>query len=225
MIDFETEVTNAGTAPAKAVVLTNKLPAELQFSNSDPSVTGDQMGVVTWNLGDMAPGQTRRVRCTVIPKSVGKFTMQAEARAAVGVNGKASRAVAVGEPKLSLVATGPKSRLVNRPATYLITVSNPGTMALTNVVVTTEITEGMALQSATGGALISNRRTRVDKRLDREVSYQDLRWSLGRWLRETVGCSRWCCRRPTRGRSITASQRRRTATSNSTPRCERLSRN
>jgi uncharacterized repeat protein (TIGR01451 family) len=52
-------------------------------------------------------------------------------------------------------------------------------MAVTNVAVMTEITEGMALQSATGGALMSSKRTRLDKRLDREVTYQELRWSLG----------------------------------------------
>jgi uncharacterized repeat protein (TIGR01451 family) len=179
VIDFETELTNVGTALAKGVVLTNKLPAELAFANSDPAVTGDQMGVVTWNLGDLAPGQTRRVRCTVIPKAVGKFTLRAEARDAAGGLGDASRGVAVGEPKLTVVTAGPKVRLVNRPATYLITVSNPGTMPVTNVAVTTEITEGMALQSASGDAHLSSKRTRLDKRLDREVTYQELRWSLG----------------------------------------------
>jgi uncharacterized repeat protein (TIGR01451 family) len=179
IVDFETEVTNVGTAPVKGVVLTNKLPAELAFSNSDPAVAGDQMGVVTWNLGDLAPGQARRVRCTVIPKAVGSFTVRAEARDAAGRSGEASRAVAVGEPKLTVVATGPKVRLVNRPATYNITVSNPGTMPVTNVAVTTEVTEGMTLQTATGGAIISNKRTRLDKRLDHDVTYQEVRWSLG----------------------------------------------
>jgi uncharacterized repeat protein (TIGR01451 family) len=180
VIDFETEVSNVGTGTAKGVVLTNRLPEALAFSKSDTNTPGDrdQPGVVNWDLGDLAPGTVRRVRCTVIPKAAGNFTVRAEIRDASGASAEGSRRVVVGEPKLSLVATGPKVRLVNRPATYLITVANPGTMAVTNVVVATEITEGMALQSATPGAVISSRRTRLDKRLDRDVSYQELRWSI-----------------------------------------------
>ena len=145
IIDFRSEVTNVGTATAKAVVLTNKLPPGLVFQNSKPSVPGDQQGLVTWNLGDIAPGQTRQATCMVIPQKVGKYTIPAETHDATGRNAEASGNVAVGEPKLSLVTTGPKLRLVNRPATYVTTISNPGTLAVTNVVVTSEVTEGMTL--------------------------------------------------------------------------------
>jgi uncharacterized repeat protein (TIGR01451 family) len=115
----------------------------------------------------------------VIPKVVGSFTNRAEARDGAGRSWETSSSVVVGEPKLNVVTAGPKVRLVNRPATYHITVSNPGTMPVTNVVVTSEVTEGMALKSATGGALISNERRRFDKALNRDVVYQEVRWSLG----------------------------------------------
>ena len=68
--------------------------------------------------------------------------------------------------------------IVNRPAAYLITVSNPGTMPVTNVIVSTEVTEGMTLVSATRGGFLSNQRKRFDKVLNRDVSYQEIRWSF-----------------------------------------------
>jgi uncharacterized repeat protein (TIGR01451 family) len=178
-ITFRTDVTNLGTAVAKDVVVTNKLPAGLDFSNSNPSVSGDQAGLVTWKVGDLAPGQTRRLACMALPKVVGKFTVRAEAHDAGGRTGEATAGVTVGEPKLDVVTTGPKVRLVNRPATYQITVSNPGTMAATNVVVVSEVTEGMRLKSATGGGLLSPERKRFDKQLNRDVTYQEVRWALG----------------------------------------------
>ena len=178
LIDYRSEITNVGNATAKGVVLTYKLPAGLDYSTSNPSVTGDQMGVVTWKLGDLAPGQTRQVVCTVIPKTVGKYSIEAEVHDATGRNAEASSNVAVGEPKLSVVTTGPKLRLVNRPATYVTTVSNPGTMPLANVVVTSEVTEGMTMVSASVGGFISPAREREDKLLGRNVKYQVIRWEF-----------------------------------------------
>jgi uncharacterized repeat protein (TIGR01451 family) len=178
-ITFRTDVTNVGNAVAKGVILTNKLPAGFDFSNSNPSVPGDKGGVVTWTVGDILPGQTRRVSCMVLPKVTGTFAVRAEAQDAAGRTGQASSSVTVGEPKISVVVTGPKVRLVNRPATYQITISNPGTMAATNVVVVSEVTEGMSLVSATGGGRLSEERRRFDKMLNRDVSYQEVRWALG----------------------------------------------
>ena len=180
VIDFRTEVTNVGTAVAKGVVVTNKLPAGLDYSTSTPSVTGDQMGLVTWNLGDLAPGQTRRIVCTVIPKVTGAYTNRAEARDAAGHNWESSSSVVVGEPKLSVVTSGPKIRMVNRPASYQITISNPGSMPVTNVIVTSEVTEGMTLVNASAGGFYRKEpQKRFDKLLNRDVSYQEVRWSLG----------------------------------------------
>ena len=178
VIDFRTE-SDSRTAIAKKVILTNKLPTNLDFSTSKPSVSGDKMGLVTWDLGDLPPGKTTSVVCTVIPKVEGKYTYQAEARDAAGGTWEASSSGAVGEPKLSIVTTGPKLRLVNRPTTYLTTVSNTGTMPLTNVIVTSEVTEGMTFKSASGGAFLSKEQERLDKNLNRKVKYQEVRWWLG----------------------------------------------
>ncbi len=84
----------------------------------------------------------------------------------------------VGEPSLTVAATGPKRRLVNRPAVYRITVSNPGTVPLTNVTVSSEVTEGMTLVSATEGSFVSARQTRHDRTLQRDVTYQEVRWTI-----------------------------------------------
>jgi uncharacterized repeat protein (TIGR01451 family) len=178
-VDFRTDVKNVGTVTAKSVVLTNTLPAGLDFSTSKPSVSRDEKGVVSWNLGDIPPGQTRSVTCTALPLKVGAYTVRAEARDAAGGNGEATSNLAVGEPRLSIVTAGPTIRLINRPASYVTTVTNTGTMPVANVVVKSEITEGMTLLRSTGGGFISPKQHRLDSKLNRNVDYQEIRWSLG----------------------------------------------
>ncbi len=70
----------------------------------------------------------------------------------------------MGQPALKVVKSGPKKRLVGRPATYRITVSNPGTGPATHVALTDELPAEIAYVGASAGG-----------RLDRDV----VRWNLG----------------------------------------------
>jgi uncharacterized repeat protein (TIGR01451 family) len=166
---FVIEVTNTGAADAKDVVLTEELPPGLAFSESNPSATGDS--VLTWKLGNLAPGERRRVELKVIAKENGTHPLKATVSAAgiKAVEGNLSR-VLVGEPKLTLVKTGPRWRSLDRTATYFLTVSNPGSMPATNVQLSDELyfnerlRSGIELVGASdGGRLAGN----------------DVRWSLG----------------------------------------------
>src|SRR5262249_13719761 len=130
-VTFRLEVTNAGPGPVRGVRLTDTLPEGLDFQNSRPATGGENP--LSWDLGDLAPGQTRRVEYSAIPKKTGTFTNRAVVPAAGGLRQESSARLWIGEPRLAVVKAGPRRRLVGRPATYLITVSNPGTMPLSNV--------------------------------------------------------------------------------------------
>jgi uncharacterized repeat protein (TIGR01451 family) len=76
---------------------------------------------------------------------------------AEGVSEKASHCVKVGEAKLTLAKTGPKTSYLNIPATYFITVRNPGTSAATNVVITDPVPDKMTfIRASNAGRLKDN---------------------------------------------------------------------
>jgi uncharacterized repeat protein (TIGR01451 family) len=161
-IIFHLDVTNTGPATARDVVVTDELPDGLQFIDGKPAPKPEKP--LTWKLGDLAPGQTRRIEYQAISKQTGTFRNKAEVKAAGGAQQKAEASVTVGEAKLSLLKTGPQRRLVNRPAPYQITVSNPGTIPATGVQVSDELPPGIELLSASAGGRVAN---------------GQVRWSLG----------------------------------------------
>jgi uncharacterized repeat protein (TIGR01451 family) len=107
---------------------------------------------LTWKIGTIAPGQTRRVNFQVIADKAGSWTTQVRATAQ-GITQPAdgSTTVTVGEPKMAVIVTGPARRLVNRPAAYQITVANPGTIALTGVKVVDKIPADITFVNASAG--------------------------------------------------------------------------
>jgi uncharacterized repeat protein (TIGR01451 family) len=140
-VTFRLEVSNTGTVPARDVVVTDELPAGLDFVKGKPEPRPDRP--LTWKLGDLGPGKTAQVEYEALCKETGEHSNRVQVTAAGGVRRQTSCSVRVGEPKLTVTKTGPQQRLVNRPATYHITVSNPGTMPVGGVQVSDEIPAGI----------------------------------------------------------------------------------
>lgn len=161
-ISFQLEVRNTGPDPVKDVIVTDELPDGLEFINGKPYPAQEKP--LTWKLGELAPGQSRRIEYQAISKKAGTWANKAQLKAAGGVQEKASASVTVGEAKLSIHKSGPHRRLVNRPTPYQITIHNPGTMPATNVQVSDLVPSGIDLVSASPGGR-------------RERGF--VRWSLG----------------------------------------------
>lgn len=136
-ISLRIEVANTETVPLRNVVLTQELPADLEFVKGQPEPNGDK--ALTWKLGDLAPQQTRRIDCELISKKQGKLSTKAKVTADGGASATDTAAVLVGAPKLQISISGPQRRLVKRPLPYHITVRNLGTMPVTNVQVSDEL--------------------------------------------------------------------------------------
>lgn len=160
-VSFRIDVTNTGAVPLRNVIVTDELPAGLEFVDSKPQPNPDKP--LTWKVGDLPPQQSRRIEYQAISKRTGKFSNQAKATAGAA-SATDSAAVTVGEAKLKIRVSGPQRRLVQRSIPYHITVGNVGTVPLTNVQVSDELPGGVEFVSAgTGGR--------------REGGF--VRWSLG----------------------------------------------
>lgn len=143
---FQLEVTNVGLADAADVVLKDEVPAGMAFLNGKPAPSTESP--LTWKLGTLAPGQSRRVEFYAGTPQPGTFADRAEVTAAGGLRQEASAYVQVGE-RLLLAKSGPDRRLVRRPTTYRISVTNAGKEPMTNVQVINQVPKDIQFLHAT----------------------------------------------------------------------------
>lgn len=155
-VKFELCVGNTGDAPAEAVTLTDDLPEGLE-----PVEGSNPLG---WDIGALAPGEERRIEYCAVAKKAGRWMNRAVATCAAGQREEAACAIVIGEAKLALNKSGPVQRNVNRPATYHLTVSNPGVTTLTNVAI---------------ADLVPDKTTFVSASDDGQLTDGVVRWSVG----------------------------------------------
>ncbi|MGL4555177.1 MAG: hypothetical protein ACRC33_28760 [Gemmataceae bacterium] len=148
---YTLEVTNTGRATAKNVAVEEWLPEKkIDYMNSKPPATG---GIpLIWELGDLAPGQTKRIEYGAILKEAGKHTIRTVLRAD-GVKQEKSVTVEVGSHDMDVIVAGPAIRAVSRLARYTITVRNTGTSPLTGVKMSDELPEEIVYLGSNGGRL------------------------------------------------------------------------
>jgi uncharacterized repeat protein (TIGR01451 family) len=148
-LTYRLTVSNRGTSPAAGVRVTDTLPEGLEPAGSKTPLT--------WDLGTLEPGQQRSVEYQALAKKAGRWTNRAVVTTAAGDRREASATVLVGSAGLELTKTGPARRFVNRPATYQLTVRNPGSRPATNVVLTDVLPERVTFVSASDGGRLTDR--------------------------------------------------------------------
>jgi uncharacterized repeat protein (TIGR01451 family) len=149
-LTYRIDLRNTGTAAAEAVVLLASLPEGLEsIGLKNP---------LTWDLGTVAPGQVISKEYQALARKTGSLCSLGKATAAGALHAECQSCVTAGEPKLQLEVKGPERGLVNRPATLLLTVSNPGTGTASNVVVDCLPPPGASVRSVSdGGGMAGNR--------------------------------------------------------------------
>jgi uncharacterized repeat protein (TIGR01451 family) len=155
-LSYQLTVTNTGSTELTGVVLTDTLPTGLEHA------TGKNP--LTWEVGTLAPGQSRQVAYQVVATKVGRLCNQATATAAGGLRDQAESCVTVGEAKLGLTKTGLERRYTNTGSAYQIIVSNPGTLPLANVAITDPLPPGTTFVSASSGG---------------QLAGNEVRWTIG----------------------------------------------
>lgn len=163
---YQIEVSNVGQREAAGVIVTNTLPDPLQFLKSTPDTDdhGKGQNPVTWTLGAIPAGQSKRIVVETLAQSLGSTVNKAAVKDSSGQKQEATLKVDVVEPKLDLTLIGPKQRLFGRPSIYKILVSNSGTASATNVEVWSKIPAQIVFRGASGGG---------------QVTGDEVHWKLG----------------------------------------------
>lgn len=147
-------VTNAGSAVATNVVVTDTLPDAFTPTSS-----------LRQNIGDLAPGQTRTVTYTAKAVKQGNFQNQAVAsydgsgpdgRGSAGASPAASAPIAVVQSGIRVRKTGPAEAYVFKPEVFQIIIENTGDTDLKDVRITDILPRGASVADNGRGRVSGN---------------------------------------------------------------------
>lgn len=127
-------VTNTGSGVAHKVVLDERVPAGLQH------VAGPEL---EYEVGDLKPNESRQLDLKVTAVQPGATTNVLLARGDVNVKVEDRWTVEVLAPQLDLATEGPKRRFLDREASYVFSVSNPGTAPARQVELVAQLPPGL----------------------------------------------------------------------------------
>ncbi len=133
------EVTNPGSGAASGVMLLETVPA---------GVSHEAGPALEFELGSLAPGESRRLELVLTAEQAGRITNTMTARADAGLLVEASCDFEVIAPELKLTVEGPERRFLERPATYQVSIDNPGTAPAKEVQLVAHLTKGLQFVSA-----------------------------------------------------------------------------
>ncbi|MBE2317197.1 DUF11 domain-containing protein [Solirubrobacter sp. CPCC 204708] len=159
---FTLTVHNAGPSVARAVTLTDVLPAELPFASVDNGGCAHAAGTVSCALGDLAPGADVVIRVAVSTGILGTFTNTATVATTTpeppggGAPNSAQADVTVRPiADLALAKTAPPTVAAGGALTWQLTVTNHGPRDATGVTISDPLPAGTTFSSADPGCGIA----------------------------------------------------------------------
>jgi uncharacterized repeat protein (TIGR01451 family) len=142
-VTYQLTISNPGSGTATNVMLKDDFDAGLEHeSKANP---------IELPIGTLGPSESKTIPLVLIPRKTGALVSRAEAKADGGLYANAQHTVTVQEAKLSIQQRGPSWRYAGRPATWTITVTNPGETTLNNVVVRDQLPAEVKFKTASAG--------------------------------------------------------------------------
>ncbi|MCH9789578.1 MAG: DUF11 domain-containing protein [Planctomycetes bacterium] len=135
---FELEIKNESKQSAKDVQVEAFFPVSVRLTNAVPSPSSSR-DHLEWKFDVLKAGETKTIRVSLIPSQRGSIAATANVR----FTNSLSESFMVAEPLLQVAVKGPTNVMIGEPASQSVTISNPGTGTLHNVVLEAEIPKGL----------------------------------------------------------------------------------
>lgn len=148
-VSYTIEVCNSGSAVARDVVVEDSVPEGLVHSSG--------RRCLTYNLGDLCPGDSRRFNVEFCANQRGCVTNMATVTFCGGPKCTAEATTLINEPCVQVTKTGPDWAYICKSVDYTITVTNPGDLVLYDVIVDDVTANGTTVADAPGAEICCNR--------------------------------------------------------------------
>jgi len=128
------ELRNPGSGDATGVMLFENVPQNVKHA-AGPALE--------FEIGTLKAGETRELELVLLAEKAGKTVNVLSARADGNLQVQQQVEFEVIAPELTVDLNGPERRYLERPATYEVSVENPGTAAAHDVQIITKLPKGM----------------------------------------------------------------------------------
>ena len=155
-IDVTIVVRNSGSGTARNVVVTDTMPQGMMSSSGQSTMT--------FNVGDLAAGDSRELRYVAKVQSSGQYQNTANVTGDGNLSADASATVTARKPELSIKKTGPEMTYAGQQIEYQVTVKNEGDGVARNAEMVDMLPAGVTYVSSNPPAMAAG---------------NSLRWSLG----------------------------------------------
>lgn len=132
--DFEITITNRGNSAAYNVVVTDVIPAGLEFVRADNSGVRES-GKIVWRVGTMQAGESRTLKSTFLCNRIGKFKNRATVTYCAEESQECEMEVKGIAAILLECVDDPDPIELGSNLTYTVTVTNQGSAVGTNIAV------------------------------------------------------------------------------------------
>lgn len=133
------KITNPGSGTATNVVLEEHVPAAMKHAG------GSELEL---DIGTLKPGESRELDLALKAEHAGRVLNNLTARGDDGIRADAKCEFEVVAPGLQVAVEGPSKRYLERPATYTLSVSNPGTAPAKEVELVANLPRGVKFVKA-----------------------------------------------------------------------------
>lgn len=147
-VNYTIVVSNNGSALARNVVVTDTVPEGLE--------SADGKKQLTFEVGDLAPNQSKSINVALRAAARGRHCNVAEASSSNAGKVSDEACTTVVQPGLKVAKTGDAERFLGRNANYKVVVSNTGDTTLTDVTVTDTAPAATSIVSANGATVNGN---------------------------------------------------------------------
>ena len=138
-VTYDIKVSNVGSGTATGIVLVQHLPENLEHP------AGSEL---EYDIGTLKPDEASELQLTLRAVGPGPVNNTIIAQADGNVRAEQEIKLEVIAPALELAIKGPKKRYLERPATYTVSVSNPGTATAKEIELVTYLPPGMKFVKA-----------------------------------------------------------------------------
>ena len=152
-VDYQIVVSNTGDGAARDTMVVDTLPAGVKFVSAGQNGRFAN-GKITWSLGTLEPRATRTMTAVVQPNAAGTFrhTAMAEAYCAADVSDWCeTKVVGIAAILLEVIDVEDPDE-VGTNETYIVTVTNQGSIAATNIRILVTLEPNQEFVSASGAA-------------------------------------------------------------------------